>query len=69
MASKHLDMCGCTARGSLVCDRISNSSSLDKKKNLGTANEKPNLLTIISVRAWDTGKCNEKGGATENVSR
>lgn len=34
IASKHLDMCGCTARGSLVWERISNSSSLDKKKNL-----------------------------------
>lgn len=34
MASKHLDMCGCTARGSRVCERISSSSSFDRKKNL-----------------------------------
>ena len=35
MPSKHFLRCGCTRRGSLVSDNISNSSSLDKKKNLG----------------------------------
>lgn len=35
MPSKHFLRWGCTHSGSLVCDRISSSSSLDRKKNLG----------------------------------
>ena len=34
MPSKHFFKCGCTRIGSLVSDRISSSSSLDRKKNL-----------------------------------
>lgn len=32
--SKHFFKCGCTLVGSLVSDKISSNSSLDKKKNL-----------------------------------
>lgn len=32
--SKHFFRWGCTRRGSLVSDKISNSSSLERKKNL-----------------------------------
>lgn len=35
--SKHFFRWGCTRRGSLVSDRISSISSLDKKKNLAAA--------------------------------
>lgn len=34
--SKHFFRCGCTRSGSFVSERISNSSSFDKKKNLKT---------------------------------
>ena len=38
MPSKHFFKNGCTRRGSFVSDKISNNSSLDKKKNRGNAN-------------------------------
>ena len=41
MPSKHFLRWGCTRVGSLVSDRISNSSSLDRKKNLRTYVHKP----------------------------
>jgi hypothetical protein len=37
MPSKHFPQCGCTARGSFVCERIISSSSLERKKKRGKA--------------------------------
>jgi len=43
MPSKHFFRWGCTRSGSLVSDRISSSSSLDRKKNLADQSERRNV--------------------------
>lgn len=43
MPSKHFFRCGCTSSGSLVSDRISSISSLDRKKNLAAAAVTPSI--------------------------
>ena len=48
--SKHFFKCGCTRKGSLVSDRISSNSSLDKKKNLEKM-DKFNIQVLNTVQA------------------
>jgi len=49
MPSKHFLRCGWTRIGSFVSDRISSSSSLDRKKNLPT--HQANVINLISTVA------------------
>lgn len=57
--SKHFFRWGCTRSGSLVSDRISSISSLDKKKKLGAA-------LVVSIKSFDMNKeSNKKNTAKE----
>lgn len=51
MPSKHFFRCGCTRSGSLVSDRISSSSSFDRKKNLFQS-EEPALNSSQTHFPW-----------------
>ena len=58
MPSKHFFTCGWTRIGSLVSDKISNSSSLERKKNLKiSAREIFGHLGLLNER----NKCDEPG--------
>ena len=50
MPSKHFLRCGCTLSGSFVSERISRSSSLERKKNL-------------KYRSYYNGVCNENNSS------
>lgn len=45
--SKHFFKCGCTRRGSLVSDKISSSSSFDRKKNLFQSKGRWQLKSLL----------------------
>ena len=52
MPSKHFLRWGCTRVGSLVSDRISNSSSLDRKKNLRMYTNHHNTEPFTTYQHW-----------------
>ena len=61
--SKHFLRCGCTLSGSLVSDNISNSSSLDKKKNLETQ------IKRVHYCACRVKSCNETPLCKGHINR
>lgn len=60
--SKHFFKCGCTRRGSLVSDKISSSSSFDRKKNLFQSKGRWQLESLLG-----TSFSNEVGPPPQQV--